>query len=206
VPSKRFINSPEQVSGGAPERTESERGAVLCDDCGEYKYECRCPAPSQSEKVSLEEQANCKICAQPASTDARELARQFRNKLINGEIIKESDGEPWSLTKSEATQVAAALETLLNFYGLSQRQAGEQVGRVKLIDEIAEGFSHGTLTPELERKVERERALARLEEAKWLATRDWDCLVLTEDKGIIETFFKQRIAELELAAKGSVTP
>jgi hypothetical protein len=43
----------------------------------------------------------------------RAMLELFRCQLIDGQIIKESDGEPWPLSKSEANQIVAELEKRL---------------------------------------------------------------------------------------------
>ena len=52
--------------------------------------------------------------AHPPSPDvAGALLEKFRCDLIDGLVVKESDGDPWPLTKSEANQIVAELEKRL---------------------------------------------------------------------------------------------
>jgi hypothetical protein len=49
-----------------------------------------------------------RLASQPEQAPILDL-QLFYDQLVDGQIIKESDGEPWPLTKSEAKQIVDAL-------------------------------------------------------------------------------------------------
>jgi len=65
--------------------------------------------------------------------------QKFRDDLVDGLIIKESDGEPWPLTKSEADQIADELRKRLV---TAPRAAGWQREPIKITtDELERIYS-----------------------------------------------------------------
>ena len=61
----------------------------------------------------------------------REALELFRCQLIDGQIVKESDGEPWPLTKSEANQIVAELG--IRLAALASHPSEVEAGQLRVL-------------------------------------------------------------------------
>lgn len=93
----------------APTETEWQKHLREHHNSGGREFIC-----DECELIIAKEKANI---AEPTVTVAaptlREVLQLFRDQLVDGQIIKESDGEPWPLSKSEADQIITELEKRL---------------------------------------------------------------------------------------------
>jgi len=70
-----------------------------------------------------------------SESQVHDWLEQFYCELVDGQVIKESDGEPWALTKSEARQIVDELRKRIL---AASPQAGAQSGQVtpKMMSEV----------------------------------------------------------------------